>query len=365
MSYICGAVLEIDLDQKGDTALKIDYTEGKDKAQFLSARSASQKEYDLTAGSGGDNDYPARYGLLMLDAIEVEGNDLRTDRDILGLTLQLVCASPTARAMIMEAADYEWHLGLVDLEASESGDNGEDFFIDMPRRTIYLDNHGMSAEAIGRSGYFQNQLMIALARGLRDIWQDRRYSAFPGFDAESLLMLERVRAADIDVMSVLVAWELRSEGYNDVWRHVIGTENGDIAMAFSNYLDRDPSAGFSGMAMRHAFTQWFASEDRINLCDHRTLEFMDEVIEAGEEIGVRKTRPRDVEVLSCQPDRRAYLQGMGEEILRGPLYAGLCDPINQAHFMQIMQDKDLTYRGGVSFRNASLAAKIFPVEHEA
>ena len=360
MSYIYGADLEIDLDQKGDSALKIDYTEGKNKARLSTERPVSQKEYDLTATSGG-YDYPARYGLLLLDSIEVEGNALTTERDILGLTLQLVCASPTARAMIMEAADYEWHLGLVDLEAGEAGGGaGEDFFIDMPRRTIYLHNYGMNAEAIGRSGYFQHQLMIALSRALRDIWQDRRYGSFPGFDAESLLMLERVRAADIDVMSVLVAWELRSEGYNDVWRHVIGTENGDIAMAFANYLERDPSAGFSGMAMRHAFVQWFASEDRVNLCDHRSLEFMDEVLEAGEEIGDRKIRARDIEVLSCQPDRRAYLQGMGAEILRGPLYAGLCDPINQAHFMQILQDKDLTYRGGVSFRNAALAAMIFP-----
>ena len=73
------------------------------------------------------------------------------------------------------------------------------------------------------------------------------------FGPEAILMLERVRAADCHVLAILVAWELRGEGHNHLWRHLIGSEAGDMAMAFSKYLERDPAALFGGGALAAAF----------------------------------------------------------------------------------------------------------------
>ena len=65
-------------------------------------------------------------------------------------------------------------------------------------------------------------------------------------------------------------------------------------------------------------------------------------------------------VLSCLPDKTAYLQEQGHEILRDPFYSGLGDPINQAHFMQILKDIKIVRVNDVPFTDAELAAKIFP-----
>ena len=67
-----------------------------------------------------------------------------------------------------------------------------------------------------------------------------------------------------------------------------------------------------------------------------------------------------LETLSCLPDRTAYLQGKGSEILADPLYAGMQSMVNQAHLMQIIHDIQVTRVQNVPFRDSNLAQKIFP-----
>ena len=209
-------------------------------------------------------------------------------------------------------------------------------------------------------------MLVSLIRALRDVWQEKRHGAFDeDYGAEEVLMLERTRAADLDIMAVLVGWELRSEGHGGLWRHLIGSEDGDIAMRFSGYMERDPSSQFNGKALAEAFTQWFRDERRVNAADHETLNYLDSVIQYHEDekalaFGNKKLTPVGIEVLSCLSDKTAYLQHRGQEILSNPLYAGLLDSINQAHFAQIIYDLRVTSVQGVPFRNAVLAEMIFP-----
>ena len=173
--------------------------------------------------------------------------------------------------------------------------------------------------------------------------------------------LERVRAADLDVLTILVAWELRGEGQPSLWRHMIGAQEGDIAMRFSGYLERDPSALFNGKALAEAFSQWFRDEERVNACDHETLNYLDTIVQGGNaSFGQKKLTPVGLEVLSCLPDKTAYLQEKGQDLLRDPFYSGLGDPINQAHFMQILYDIKVVRIHDIPFRDADLASKIFP-----
>jgi hypothetical protein len=49
---------------------------------------------------------------------------------------------------------------------------------------------------------------------LRDIWQEKRHGGFDEkYRTEFVLTMERIRSADCDVLSILVAWELRSGAY--------------------------------------------------------------------------------------------------------------------------------------------------------
>ncbi len=287
--------------------------------------------------------------------------DVHDYRDVIIHTLDVISASPAGRLMIREAVMQNWSIGFCALQ-------GEDFYIDVQQKQIILDHNELTPDALDRSAYFANMIILNIIRALRCVWQETRHGAFDSeFGPEAVLMLERVRAADCDVLAVMVAWELRSEGHSDIWRHLIGSEQGDMAMAFSKHLEKDPSALFSGKALAAAFHEWYLCAERVNGCDHDTLEYLDDVLQGAEEqnpFGRKTLTNINVEILSCLPDKTAYLQGLGDNILRDPHYAGLSDPINQTHLYHLIRDLEVVMVEGVPFRDAALAAKMFPEEIE-
>lgn len=282
-----------------------------------------------------------------------------TESDILGWCVNVLSTSPAARAMIKDAMETGWSVALQ--SAVEY-----DFMLNVPEKRLILPAEDLDISVWARSPFFRHELLINFIRALRDVWQENRHGAFEKrYGPESVLMLERVRAADSAVMAVFVAWELRGEGYGDVWRHMIGSDLGDMATVFSTYLERDPAALFTGAALSLCFKQWYASHDRINECDHETLEYLDEVLGdsgSGNAFGTERLTRKNIEVLSCLPDKTAYLHGHGANILKDPYFAGLNDEINQAHFLQLAYDSEVTLVHGVPFRDAELASRIFPSE---
>ena len=194
-------------------------------------------------------------------------------------------------------------------------------------------------------------------------------------------MAYRLRSADLDIVTIAVAWELRAQGsgdgYGQVWRHLIGSENGDLALAFSQTLERgkllsndDELQGYTkavNASMTAAFYQWFREEDRVNKADHKGLRVIDSILMEEDvrnlspsEKGQRMLTGGQVELLSCLPNKSAYLLGFGAEILSDPHFSGLHDPVNQAHLMHIAYDMKVVYRGEVAFKSSDLAARIFP-----
>lgn len=313
--------------------------------------------YDFTAS---ERDILKIKSLLQATEELFDGDDPANLYDMfLMQTLNIISLSPVGVALINDAISEGWYLGIDDL-------NGNDFSIDVTEKTIFVSHFGLSPEGIMRSAYFSNLVLINLVRALRDVWHEKRHGAFDNlFGPEAILMLERVRAADCDVIGILVAWELRSEGHSDIWRHTIGSENGDLAMAYSHYLERDPSSQFNGKALKAAFKEWYACEERLNACDHQTLEYMDEILKNSQEsnpFGRKVPTHIAIELLSCLPDKTAYLQGFGREILNDPMYSGLDDPLNQSHLMHILYDLEVVLVNNVPFRDADLAARIFPEE---
>ncbi|MGH1456311.1 MAG: DUF6782 family putative metallopeptidase [Alphaproteobacteria bacterium] len=280
--------------------------------------------------------------------------------DVLSWCMSVLEHSPSARLMLREACDKDWKITIEDLRGGE-------YCIDVEQKLLILDNNSLVPSALGRSGYFRNMTIVTLTKALRDIWQEKRHGGFDEhYSPEYILLMERVRAADLDVMSVMMAWELRSEEFSEIWRHMIGSEVGDMAMAFSGYLERDPSSAYSGLALRAAFKQWFRDEKRLHSCDHDTLEYLDDVLaltnDTASTFGKKRPGRMNIEVLSCLPDKTAYLQGMGGEILADPIYSSVDDPINQTHLFHIMYDLEAIVVENVAFRDASLARKIFPIE---
>ncbi len=296
------------------------------------------------------------------DVIELHNtNNIQTKmgsaEGVLCWAFSLLSISPTARILVSESAKDGWKIALEDLD-------GPDFHLDVPDKKIILNRGELSEHALARSNYFSSILVISLIRALRDVWQEKRNGAFDeDYTPESILTLERVRAADLDVIAVLVAWELRCEGYNNLWRHILGSEDSDLAMRFSGYLERNPSSAFTHKALAATFSQWFRCETRISVCDHEALDYMDRVLATSDmqnPFGKGKVQKIDIERLSCLPDKTAYLQHDASTILADPLYAGMNDEINQSHLMHILYDTKVTLVQNVPFRNFDLAERIFP-----
>lgn len=277
--------------------------------------------------------------------------------DILSWCASLMAESPAASALWQDAAHEGWSVGLADLHSSG-------FYLDIPKKQILLDHFALSPSALGRSAYFRNTLLITFVRALRDIWHEQRNMPFENiYSPEDVLMLERVRAADCDTVTVLAVWELRSAGYAEIWRHLIGSAEGDMALIFTRFLERDPAALFDGSALTYAFRQWYADEERVDGCDHETLEALDDaLLSAGETkpFGNKRLEARDIERLACMPDGTSYLSGLGDTICFDPFFAGLRDEINQTHLFHLVYDMEVTMVNNVPFRDRALARKLFP-----
>ncbi|MGB4057403.1 MAG: DUF6782 family putative metallopeptidase [Alphaproteobacteria bacterium] len=291
-------------------------------------------------------------GTWPLEKLFFTAEKITSEKELLAKVIREISASKTASLMLKEASDQKWQIGLSQL-------NGPDFHLDIPEKRIIIESNGVKANSCGNMPYFYHGLQLSLVRALRDVWQEKRHGGFDEeYTPESVLMLERVRAADRDVVAVLCASELNKAGNSGLWKHILGTECSDLAQAFTNNLDKTTTPN----PMAASFNQWFRDYGRVNHCDHETLEYMDNVMAAypGNPFGVKRAGKICIERLSCLPDKNAYLRGQGEEILKAPLYAGLEDSINQNHFLHILRDSQVFIVQDVPFRDARLAEKIFP-----
>lgn len=280
-----------------------------------------------------------------------------TDLDVVQWACAMAGESPTARLLLKEAQTEGWSILLDDL--AQAG-----YAIDEDNRCILLDHFGFTANALGRSSYFRNTLFVQFVKALREVWHERQGHMFINTHrADSVLMLERARAADCETISILVGWELRGAGYADLWRSILGSDEGDMAMIFTRAIEKDPTGFYDGSVLTRTFCQWYGDDARVASCDHATLERLDEIVvqaDGGQVFGNLAMRTTDVEKLSSLPGGRAYLTGMGQNICADPYFVSLTDPINEAHLFQIVYDSRVVMVEGVPFRDRRLARLMFP-----
>lgn len=280
-----------------------------------------------------------------------------TEKDVLCWATALLSESPVALALLDETTNTGWKLALNDL-----GTGG--FHLDAAEKIIELDNFGLDPKSLGQSAFFRLSLVCILAKALREIWHENRWGAFEtDYKPEAVLMLERARAADADSVAIIIGWELRGNGYNEIWRHILGSDDGDMAQVLINILERYPTALYNGMALAHVFRQWYADTARVDALDHATLEQIDySLSDQSMKTGEKEATAVNFETLSTLPDGSVYLKELGETVARDPFFCGLSDPINQAHLFQIVYDSKVTYVDGIPFRDGKLARKFFSAD---
>jgi hypothetical protein len=239
--------------------------------------------------------------------------------------------------------------------------NGEGYSLDAQEHDITLDHYGFTAGALGRSAHFRNALFINFIKALR-----ARYHAAQNYNFEAtarpdaVLMLERARFADIETIAILAGWELRAAGHTDIWRHILGADEGDMAMIFTRAIEKDPAGFYDGSVLTRTFCQWYGDDARVAEADAQTLEAMDDHLQHGGKFGSDALKAESIERISKFPGAQPYLQGMGANIVTDPYFVAMHDAINEAHLFQIVYDSKVTLVEGVPFRDSRLARKIFP-----
>lgn len=280
------------------------------------------------------------------------------DQDVLGWATAMMTESPLSLALLKHFEDQDWHICLSDIG------NGS-YHLNIDEKLLEIDHFGIDCGALGRSSLFRNAIIVNLAHALRDIWHETRQKGQEGdilstYKPDAALLLERVRAADCDAMAIMIAWELRSAGYKEVWRHVLSIDQSDMAQVLLNIIDYNMAALYNGMAMAHLFRQWYADPSRVQAVDHGTLEEMDILVENEIALGSKMPLPEIIKDMAMLPGDIFYLDDVVETVMRDPFFCDLADPINEAHLFQIVYDNKVTFVEGVPFRDEALAKKIFP-----
>ena len=329
-------------------------------AKNAKTRATQKASFDFTLEQSNHCGIPLddvnEYLTYLSDCGEDDAATLEPEYTLIMQTIATALHSPMATALFEEAAKDGWAIDIQDLDDL-------DFHLDVPEKCITLNSHGLAPSSLQKSRYFRGSMVMAFVRSLRDIWQEKRHGGFEThFNPQHVMLLERIRAADCETMLVVIAWEIEQAGTPDLWRHLIGSSEGDMAMAFTAMLEKQKHNTCVYDAMNAAFKQWFLSDERINICDHETLEYLDNIIttEGKEAFGTTDLNASDIEMIAYLPNHFAYLQGLGEGILNNALYTGMNDIINQSHLMHIMEDMQSVQVAGIAFRDAELAAKIFP-----
>lgn len=293
-----------------------------------------------------------------IDIIDENGlAEIDVAEDLFMWAIQVLGESPVAVALLDNAMAQGWSLILEDT-------NSEGHLLFIEDREISLNKNGLEISAIAKSSYFRNHFLINLVAALRDIWHETNIGEMVfDYSPEDILMLERIKAADITTTTTHICWELRSAGFSDVWRYMLGSQHGDMAMVFARRLEREALSLFNGNALSDAFHNWFENGSRVNPCDHDSLEMIDEYLQEGNTLSAsKKLNGKFIASLTKLPGGVCYLKGRGEEILQDPHFAGCQNEINQTHLFHIKYDMKVHRVCGVPFGDPELARKIFPAE---
>src|SRR6185295_17549624 len=203
----------------GEGVKVFDLTKGEDEGAMLPGPRPSETPLiDLTADAPVIRPLAVPQSGRDLETISALPARFATEDDLYDWCLAVLAESPTAKRLLEDAAARGWAIGTADLHSGG-------FYLDTAQRHILLDHFSMRPALLGRSVYFRNAFVTTLIRALRDIWHEHRINPYQSeYKPEHVLMLERVRAADCDTVTIQAGWELRGAGFADVWRHILGSE---------------------------------------------------------------------------------------------------------------------------------------------
>ncbi len=249
--------------------------------------------------------------------------------------LKILEQSPTGRLLVRAAILSDVSVGLDPLLEPNSS-----FFYP-------AQNHfdlGYQPDLLQKTEKGVSRYLVSFIGALRRSWHAQAGHA-PDVDLrpQEFLKLCRCEEADVEAVTHLTAWELRSAGASFLWRYLLSGPNGDISVIFERSIEENPQSQFDGMALKAAFNQWFAERERINGCDHIALEIIDmALVQRRGPVGRKGLRRGQIQSVGDLPTGHNYLGGC---MFTSAWYDGLEDDVNRTHLRHIENDIRLLLEG--------------------
>jgi hypothetical protein len=326
---------------------------------FLDGCAGSDEFYDFEPEAYSLADLLAR--VRELDTASDAPFNFATDEDMLVWALAQICESPLGRALASDARYEDWAIELDDC-LDEYGDG--QFIAEAQMRILILPRCAPSAPILARSPYMRALFVAELCRGLRGVWhQDSGVRPVNDLTIRDQIRWTRALNADYDLMTLSIAWDMREAGYPELWRHLIGSDLGDLAVGWVAMLERNPQGLTPTNFLKRMYLEWQADGAAVNHADHQMLTRLDTALHApgaGKGFGTRTLTSADLMSLTTLPDGASYLESLARLILEDETQATIADPVNAAHLQQIEADIAQMQMTRASFRDRDLARKFFP-----
>lgn len=266
---------------------------------------------------------------------------------------------PLGQALLNTAENARYHL-----EFANADDHGVQ--VDSEARVLYVPSHLLSPAATTRSVYFTHELQMNLVRGLRLIDQAERGTRLRYLHPAQALFAARIAMADQMAVAMHLLYGMRHV-CPSLWRHVLGSDIGDMASRFADGALRMQGMRMDSVAqtrcgLNAAFLLWYRDDERLNAVDAASLDLLDEQMQTSKTPGLYRARLTDDMILNlCDVEGMgSYLNDLSLSAVRSPLGETVFDPINARHLQQIIAEQDMVMINNIGFRDPLLARAIFP-----
>lgn len=195
----------------------------------------------------------------------------------------------------------------------------------------------------------KGDLLNLLSRELRRVWQYSHGALINPllFEPDEAVLVNRAQQADVFMVSIRIAWELKLQGENEAWDYLAGSPMADVSRTFEIKASADFRTLNNGEASRAAYDKFF-EDSRTRQHDKRIIHQM--LLDETGYIRADGTRPRVTMDLFSRlgelPHGRNYLSMKAERMPTDLCYATVEDRSNSnflwfIKFERSFQEKEL------------------------
>lgn len=195
----------------------------------------------------------------------------------------------------------------------------------------------------------KGDLVNLLAKELRRDWQYCHGALVNplGYEPDEAILVNRAQSADVLMMAVKIAWELKLAGESEAWDFLAATPSGDVTRTFELKAQADFRTLNNGEAARAAYDKFF-EDSRTKLHDKRLIHQM--LLDESGYMKAGSKRPKVTmelfQRLGELPGSRNYLSMQAKRVPTDMCYATVEDRSNAnflwfIKFERSFQEKEL------------------------